>query len=652
MDTLTAATLVFRRRATLERLVLDADLEIGAGGEAVVYEVPDDPTLVAKVYHQPTIERARKLTLMLANPPAMPAGTSIAWPADLLLDPRGFAGFVMPRADGPRLFEFYNPVTRRATAAAFHFGMLHRAGRNLAAAFHALHAAGYVVGDVNESNILVHPADASVTLVDADSFQVPDAEAGTLFRSRVGKAEFTPPELQGVAFTEVDRAPEHDRFGLAVLLFLLLMEGTHPFAMRMEPGADALPVEERIRRGLFPHAAGDNGCHPPRLSPRFDALHPELRALFVRAFVDGHADPAARPAAAEWCQALEAAEAALAECAHNGLHRHAPHLEACPWCERTELLGGRDPFPAGSLQQPMTVAPRPRRVRVAPTPFDSAPPTDPTIAALRFGVRPPFSGLTTPGPASSPSVFGKSGVTNPLVFAGAAFGAMVALGGFGSFLAGLVVFVSLVLLAAGGWRHVHIGTVVLAFCAMLGAGMMATSFAADDDYYYDGPGGGMPVYTDPAPLPTVPEADEVAQEAAPEPPTSMMDVLLGDIHSAPLSEPVRDPGPPPEPGTPGPVLLDATEVGRLPSLINRGEVSRALAFYYQRDGAKGDSVMLWLHVNSDGRVTRHGRHLIRSSSPEATEAAFSTVPYLLYEPAKSEGRPVGVWITQRFVIVP
>ncbi|HEU4561459.1 MAG TPA: hypothetical protein VFS20_26635, partial [Longimicrobium sp.] len=207
MDTLAPVILAFRRRATLERLVLDADLEIGAGGEAVVYEVPGDPALVAKVYYQPTIERARKLTLMLANPPRMPAGTSIAWPADLLLDPRGFAGFVMPRAEGPRLFEFYNPVSRRATAAAFHFGMLHRAGRNLAAAFDALHAAGYLVGDVNESNILVHPADASVTLVDADSFQVRDPEAGTIFRSRVGKAEFTPPELQGVSFTDVDRAP-------------------------------------------------------------------------------------------------------------------------------------------------------------------------------------------------------------------------------------------------------------------------------------------------------------------------------------------------------------------------------------------------------------------------------------------------------------
>ncbi|HEX8244488.1 MAG TPA: hypothetical protein VF541_13360 [Longimicrobium sp.] len=157
-DAAAPPALVLRRRSTLEPVALDPDLEIGAGGEAVVYHVPGGAGLVAKVYHHPSIDRARKLALMLAHPPAMPEGTSIAWPVDLLIHGRGFAGFVMPFAEGPRVFEFYNPVSRRATAPGFHSGLLHHAGRNLAAAFDALHAAGYVVGDVNESNLLVSPA--------------------------------------------------------------------------------------------------------------------------------------------------------------------------------------------------------------------------------------------------------------------------------------------------------------------------------------------------------------------------------------------------------------------------------------------------------------------------------------------------------------
>jgi len=360
-----------RRRSTGVEMALDPALEIGVGGEARVLGIRWDPGLVAKLYHRPTLEHARKLALMMETPPTLPAGASIAWPLDLLTDPRGvrFAGFLMPRAEGPRVFEFYNPVSRRRTAPLFDWARLHRVGANLAAAFDALHAAGYVVGDVNESNILVHPADASVTLVDADSMQVRGHGPRELYRSKVGKAEFTPPELQGTHFADVDRAAEHDRFGLAVLLFLLLMEGTHPFAARYPDGVEVPPVEERIGGGMFPHARPGDDCRPPRMAPPFFSLAPAVQALFMRAFAQGHADPAARPTAAEWAAALAQAEAQLATCAANPRHRHAPHVDFCPWCHRTRVLQGRDPFPATvdlarvhdapPLRRPVAGPPRP-----------------------------------------------------------------------------------------------------------------------------------------------------------------------------------------------------------------------------------------------------------------------------------------------------
>jgi|GEM_PF-855239 len=670
MDTLAPpVALAFRRRSTLERLVLDAALEIGAGGEAVVYEVPGDDARVAKVYHQPTIDRARKLTLMLANPPRMPEGTAIAWPADLLMGAAGFAGFLMPRAEGPRLFEFYNPVTRRATAPAFHFGKMHRAGRNLAAAFHALHAAGYVVGDVNESNLLVSPHDAGVTLVDADSMQVRDAAAGTVFRSRVGKAEFTPPELQGVSFDEVDRAPEHDRFGLGVLLFLLLMEGTHPFAARMVPGEDAPPVEERIRLGHFPHARENDDCHPPRMSPRFDTLHPELRALFVRCFVQGHADPSARPSPAEWQTALEAAEAELAECAANPQHRHAPHLEACPWCERAALLGGRDPFPAGAVHAPTEAKPR-QRVRAVRVPdaFASAPPPKPTTPAIKFGGQAPLQppSLSRVPTASPPlAVFGPSGVRNPLVFA---------LAGLTAFAAGhgAVAALGFVMLLAGGlmtltseFRHVRAFTLFVALlvslCVAWVAGIGWSSADGDDrpgsvlrDLGSDD--GSSPVLPLPggvevAPVPDAPP--EVVSESAER---GMMDVQVADLYSAPVDGATFDPGPLPgaRPSEPG-ELADGTSVDHLPSLQNEAQASRALAAFYRggtRRDAERDTALLWLHVGADGRVTPDGHQLVTSTTSQAAIAAIAAVPYLRYRPATKDGAPVGVWITQRMVIVP
>ncbi|HYW10189.1 MAG TPA: hypothetical protein VE913_24705 [Longimicrobium sp.] len=298
-------------RADGRELRLDPARLPGAGGEARVFAIPGDARRVAKVYHRPTDEHARKIARMIADPPVLGEGDGVrlAWPEEVLNDERGqLAGFVMPRAEGPRIFEFYNPVTRRAQAPLFHHGFLHRAGAHLATAFAALHARGYVVGDVN---ILV-ASDGRVTLVDTDSFQVPDAAA--VLRSGVRRPEFTPPELQGVAFADVDRAPEHDLFGLGVLIFLLLMEGTHPFAVRVESGAEPIPIEERIRAGMFPHA-GDRGCAPSRLAPAFAILHPLVRELFVRCFADGHAGPSARPTATQWRAVLAKAELELTRCA-------------------------------------------------------------------------------------------------------------------------------------------------------------------------------------------------------------------------------------------------------------------------------------------------------------------------------------------------
>ncbi len=352
MSTATIGEIRVRCEIGGETLHLLPGSELGAGGQATVYPVPGRDDRVAKIYHDPVAEQARRLHLMLARRPAGATsgagGGVFAWPLDLLRDgERRCVGLLLPRVDGKlRLFELYNPATRRDRAPLFHHGLLHRAARNLAAAFHVLHEAGFVVGDVNESNVLVGE-DGRVTLIDTDSFQVRDPVSGVVFRCPVGRPEFTPPELRERRFAEVDRAPEHDRFGLGVLVFQVLMEGTHPFAGRWRSEGEPPPVEARIAAGHFPYA-GLPGVplEPARTAPPLEVLDPGLRALLARCFVDGHRDPAARPDAAEWRDALAAAEGALAACERNEQHRFGGHLDACPWCERARRLEGRDPFPS------------------------------------------------------------------------------------------------------------------------------------------------------------------------------------------------------------------------------------------------------------------------------------------------------------------
>ena len=343
-----------QRQSNKQIITLDITSTLGQGGEARIYPVPQDETLVAKIYHKPISAHADKLAAMLANPPENPTSgqghISIAWPVDLLHTTDGsdrVVGFLMPRVNGMNsMLEFYNPKSRRQKCPFFNYLYLHRSARNLAAAVGALHARGYCIGDVNESNILVGNT-ALVTLVDTDSFQVREPDKSVVYRCRVGKAEFTPPELQGKSFHSMDREIEHDLFGLAVLIFQLLMEGTHPFSGIFQGVGDPPPYEARIAAGHFVYSVGRRVPYlSAPVAPAFKILHPTLQQLFVRCFEDGHNNPSLRPTAQLWQAALREAETDLIACSLNNQHRYGKHLNSCPWCERTVRLLGRDPFPS------------------------------------------------------------------------------------------------------------------------------------------------------------------------------------------------------------------------------------------------------------------------------------------------------------------
>lgn len=342
-----------QRQFSGQLIAIDTNTAIASGGEGRIYPIAQDPSLVAKIYHRPTDEDADKLTVMFSMPPdapiAAPGHASIAWPLDLLHTVGGrekIVGFVMPRVTKVLpIHTFYTPKTRREQKPLFNYLYLHRTARNLAAAVNALHARGYVIGDVNESNILVTDT-ALVTLVDTDSFQVRDPYTGYVYRCPVGKPEFTPPELQGQTFREIDRAPEHDLFGLAILIFQLLMEGTHPF-LGVYLGSDEPPsLEARIRLGHFPSGTKRIPYRPMPAAPPFEMLHPRLRQMFLRCFEEGHGNPLARPDAKTWVNAIREAEDALVTCSKNNQHKYGNHLSRCPWCDRSKLLRGRDPFPS------------------------------------------------------------------------------------------------------------------------------------------------------------------------------------------------------------------------------------------------------------------------------------------------------------------
>lgn len=367
-------------------------MRLGKGGEGAVYILPNEPSRVVKIYHpgKATPEQCRKLEVMVNNPPADPmqakGHASIAWPTELLeytgstgagLTNGQLIGFVMPRLgkDASTIVDFYDPKSRIKSHPAFTYQYLMGAAKNFVSAVRALHSKGYVIGDVNESNIMVDRNTTLTTIVDTDSFQVTDPQSGIIYRCGVGKPDFTPPELQGRNFSQIDRSQTHDLFGIGVILFQLLMENTQPFGGRYAGAGDPPEYGARIRQGFFAYCQNRQvPFRPGRLAPPFSMLHPDLQQLFIRCFEDGHINPNARPNAREWGEVLKRAEAALICCTTNSQHYFDSHLSFCPWCQRAQILG-IDSFPSKSQARATQQAfrPRPRPAAQRPRPLRQPP---------------------------------------------------------------------------------------------------------------------------------------------------------------------------------------------------------------------------------------------------------------------------------------
>ncbi len=291
---------------------------IGGGGEGDVFAVTGQTGLIAKIYTAPTREAGEKLARMVARPPGEREGidghVNLAWPSELLYGTGNTTspiGFLMPHvARAVPLLEVFNPRLRASVLPDFDRRYLFRTARNLAAVLATLHQAGYVVGDVNESNILVSPS-ALVSFIDCDSFQVQATRNGSVvtYPCPVGKLEYTAPELQGKIFRQEMRQPEADRFGLGVLIFQLLMEGRHPFAGTWTGSGEPPSVGEKIRRGCFPYA-DKPVCpiEPPLNAALLATLPPDVAALMRRCFIEGHRQPSRRPTPERWRDTLGGAE--------------------------------------------------------------------------------------------------------------------------------------------------------------------------------------------------------------------------------------------------------------------------------------------------------------------------------------------------------
>ena len=125
-------------------------------------------------------------------------------------------------------------------------------------------------------------------------------------------------------------APQnHDLFGLAVLIFHLLMMGRHPFSGVPMTQAD-IPIEKAIRDGCYAYTRNTATARlrPPPHVPPATMLDQAVLDLFDRSFCTPR-----RPTATEWRASLDAAMKQIVRCKIDPKHAHLPAAGKCPWCE-------------------------------------------------------------------------------------------------------------------------------------------------------------------------------------------------------------------------------------------------------------------------------------------------------------------------------
>ncbi len=304
---------------------------IARGGEGSVYQT-DNPEFVVKLYHNVmTPAKLEKLKVMVASRSSSLEKVT-CWPSSLVIDPANSQtkGFLMPTAAGRKeIHKLYSPKSRLAEFPTATFKFLVAAAANTARAFAVVHREGHVIGDVNHSSVMV-AADATVRLIDCDSFQV--SADGRTFKCEVGEAMHTPPELQGLSLAGVERTRNHDVFGLAVLIFELLFMGRHPYAGKYM-GSGELSLEQKIKRHLFAYGktAASLMVEQPQNTLTMSAVTASIGEMFERAFLE-LGGGSRRPSAEDWVIALTELGKLLIPCRSSRSHWYLGALRQCPWC--------------------------------------------------------------------------------------------------------------------------------------------------------------------------------------------------------------------------------------------------------------------------------------------------------------------------------
>lgn len=267
--------------------------ELGAGGEAIVYET--NTPYVAKIYKEKNItaRKYEKVKLMLSKSIEC---SGICYPVGILYNSnKEFVGYLMPKAKGIELQK--SVFAPKPLFLKKFVGWKKRDTVELCVTIlekiKYLHDRNIIMGDINPGNILV-VSPKEVYFVDADSYQV---EA---FPCPVGTINFTAPEIQKKHFSDFLRTMGNENFAVATLLFMIMLPGKPPYSQ--QGGVDPI---SNIMKMDFSYPLGESSNKKTPEGPWryiWSHLTYDIKYAFYNTFRKGgeHASENERLSVNEW----------------------------------------------------------------------------------------------------------------------------------------------------------------------------------------------------------------------------------------------------------------------------------------------------------------------------------------------------------------
>ena len=336
----------------------------GCGSKKVVFFHPNNEYVIAVYKENPDQTSRFRLTDLVkkySDGLFKTVGGNVwkehfCWPTDIVESPNGKIGIVMPLYPESFIFQkgsmkglekkgnwFTKPKIKDSIdpQERGNWRNLLFCAYNLARTIRRLHAAGLCHSDLSFNNVLLNPSKGKVQIIDVDELVVPGKyPAGVL-----GSPGFIAPEV--VMNNSIMPSQQTDLHALACLIYLYLFK-RHPLLGKKvnDPDPDKDDLLSYGAKALFVEDSNDpsNKPIPEGYQPidwsnvdkvPYTIAGPYLKPLFQKAFEEGLRNPAARPSAQEWENALWNTYERITWCSNLNCPEHffvLNRFKRCPFC--------------------------------------------------------------------------------------------------------------------------------------------------------------------------------------------------------------------------------------------------------------------------------------------------------------------------------